>query len=323
MKSVLIFIAVVCSVSALPSGRINEGTLAEPGNYPYVVSITENDRHICGGFIYSARWIVTAASCVEGKTPSTLRVVAGQVSAINLDPNEQTVSVYTVTIFPQYDSDLKLNDIALLKLTADINMDGENVDFVGYNEAVNGVDAEIMGWGATFEGGFESVNLRYATAFINVKGAGDLCGTFDTTAFNFATMICASTVADPPPARAVGSPCKYDEGSPLVQKLGTDSVATVVGILSKSDDCSLDTAVSVYTRVSIFYSWLINTAGQQPVRTTTLHPQQQLSTPMVKNKTVHRDFYAKPSLSRCLSIPLANSIYDVVGKHILDMNKHV
>ncbi|KZS19569.1 Uncharacterized protein APZ42_013939 [Daphnia magna] len=276
MKTVLLFIAIVCSVSALPNGRINTGDQAVAGDYPYVVSITEDDRHFCGGFIYNERWIVTAASCVEGKTPSKLKVVAGQVSAINADPNEQTISVYTVTIFPQYDNILQLNDIALLKLTANISFDGTNVDFVAYNEADNTLPAEIMGWGATVEGGFESVNLRHGEAYINVKGSDDLCGTFNTTVFNFATMICASTVADATPAptsaptgkngRAVGSPCKYDEGSPLVQNLS--DVATVVGILSKSDDCSLDTAASVYTRVSIFYSWLINTAGQQPVRTT-------------------------------------------------------
>lgn len=51
---------------ALPNGRINTGDQAVAGDYPYVVSITEDDRHFCGGFIYNERWIVTAASCVEG-----------------------------------------------------------------------------------------------------------------------------------------------------------------------------------------------------------------------------------------------------------------
>ncbi len=46
--------------------RIIGGDLAASGEFPYVVSITENDRHFCGGFIYSARWIVTTASCVAG-----------------------------------------------------------------------------------------------------------------------------------------------------------------------------------------------------------------------------------------------------------------
>jgi trypsin len=46
--------------------RIIGGDLANVGQFPYVVSIVENDRHFCGGFIYSNRWIVTAASCVAG-----------------------------------------------------------------------------------------------------------------------------------------------------------------------------------------------------------------------------------------------------------------
>jgi secreted trypsin-like serine protease len=48
------------------SDRITSGGLASPGQFPYVVSITENGRHFCGGFIYSSKWVVTAAACVEG-----------------------------------------------------------------------------------------------------------------------------------------------------------------------------------------------------------------------------------------------------------------
>ncbi len=48
------------------NGRIAGGGSAAAAQFPYVVSISEKDRHICGGFIYNARWIVTAASCVAG-----------------------------------------------------------------------------------------------------------------------------------------------------------------------------------------------------------------------------------------------------------------
>lgn len=50
------------------------------------------------------------------KTASKLKVVVGQVSAINADPNEQTLAVYTITPVPQYNSTNKYNDIALLKV---------------------------------------------------------------------------------------------------------------------------------------------------------------------------------------------------------------
>ena len=68
----------------------------------------------------------------------------------------------------------------------------------------------------------------------------------------------------------LGSPCQYDEGSPLVQ-INEEGVPIAVGILSKFDGCSAE-SYSVYTRVSIFYSWLTNTAGQQPSRPTPAPP---------------------------------------------------
>lgn len=45
------------------------------------------------------------------------------------------------------------------------------------------------------EGGYESVNLRYAEAIINAKTTNQSCGTFDATVFNFATMICTTAIA--------------------------------------------------------------------------------------------------------------------------------
>ncbi|EFX71081.1 hypothetical protein DAPPUDRAFT_231560 [Daphnia pulex] len=282
MKSVLLLVAVVCSVTGLPAlydnGRIFGGGTATSAQFPYVVSITENDRHFCGGFIYSARWIITTASCVAGKTASKLKVVVGQVSAITADPNEQTLTVYTITPVPQYNSTNKFNDIALLKLSADIDFDYVNVDFVAYNELVNNLPAVVMGWGSTFEGGLESVNLHYGEVTLNLATSTSACGSYVADVdFNFATMICASnnpeaaTLVAPPTATEspLGSPCSYDEGSPLVQVM--DKVPTVVGILSKTDGCSTE-SYGVYTRVSIFYSWLLNTAGPQPIRPTTPAP---------------------------------------------------
>lgn len=57
----------LCHSSGVPAedvGRIVNGAEAARGEFPWLVSISENDRHICGGFIYNDRFIVTAASCV-------------------------------------------------------------------------------------------------------------------------------------------------------------------------------------------------------------------------------------------------------------------
>jgi secreted trypsin-like serine protease len=48
-------------------GRIIGSTQANSsGQFPYVVSVSWQDQHICGGFIYNNYWVVTAAECVHG-----------------------------------------------------------------------------------------------------------------------------------------------------------------------------------------------------------------------------------------------------------------
>ncbi|KAI9559858.1 hypothetical protein GHT06_013865 [Daphnia sinensis] len=270
MKSFILLLAFAfCLSSALPapnSDRIYGGALADSENkFPYIVSITDTDRHYCNGFIYSARWIITTASCVVGRTVSKLKVIAGQVSAINLDVKEQKISVYTITASPLYNATTGYNDIALVKLTADIVFDYVNVDFIGYNEAdTTQTTATAMGWGATMEGGLESVNLRYGEVDLVPMDSTTACGAYDNTKFNFATMLCTVSSADAT-ATPPGSPCEYDEGSPLVQTIGT--APTAIGILSKTEGCSA-TAHGVYIRVSVYYSWIANTAGPQPIRPT-------------------------------------------------------
>ncbi|XP_046463038.1 chymotrypsinogen A-like [Daphnia pulex] len=272
MKSLIFLIAGFYYVAGfvIRNERIIEGELAAAGQFPYVVSITdENNRHFCGGFIYNDRWIVTTASCVDGKTIYQLKVVVGQVSAINPDPNEESMAVYSIVSFPEYNSTNKMNDIALIKLSKSIQFDYENVDFIVYNQFdfVERVGM-IMGWGANMDGGYESVNLRYAAGFIMFTNVSTGCGTYsDSVEFDPAIMMCCgvSIVATPP-----GSPCMYDEGSPFVQELVDPAnsslvIPTAVGIFSKTPSCELSSR-SVYTRLSVYYYWLKNTAGLQPTR---------------------------------------------------------
>ena len=63
-RSKMIHIIEVASI-ATPASRISgDATLVKDGDFPFMVSVTLNDAHICGGFIYNSRFIVTAASCV-------------------------------------------------------------------------------------------------------------------------------------------------------------------------------------------------------------------------------------------------------------------
>lgn len=56
----------ISGIQEIVDGRIYGGTPAKIGEFPYVVAIKVNEEFRCGGFIYNERWIVTAASCVDG-----------------------------------------------------------------------------------------------------------------------------------------------------------------------------------------------------------------------------------------------------------------
>ena len=57
----------ICITKGAPiDERIIGGELANLGDFPYLVSLTENSRHFCSGFIYSETWVVTTAKCVSG-----------------------------------------------------------------------------------------------------------------------------------------------------------------------------------------------------------------------------------------------------------------
>lgn len=58
-----IFAVLLVGASAVP-GRIVGGSDAEPGQFPYQVSLRNQHSHTCGGSILNENWILTAAHCV-------------------------------------------------------------------------------------------------------------------------------------------------------------------------------------------------------------------------------------------------------------------
>jgi secreted trypsin-like serine protease len=74
-----IYILFVSAYTGAPSGgtgRLTGGTQAARGDFPYVVSISRKEQHICGGFVYNDRWVVTAASCVIEYIINSLESIA-------------------------------------------------------------------------------------------------------------------------------------------------------------------------------------------------------------------------------------------------------
>ncbi|EFX66543.1 hypothetical protein DAPPUDRAFT_116215 [Daphnia pulex] len=232
---------------------MTNGAQASAGDFPYMVSVTTGGEHICGGFIYNRDWVVTSASCVYQYLPSQIRITVAQLSLINEDPEEKIYPIYLISVFEGYDYSSGLHDIAMLQTSSPIEF-STNVNFIPYSEAKEAPSdiGTFIGWGATYEGGLATARLRS----IQISFGSD-CRDYGADQFYPAYMICAGGSAVD-----TGSPCHYDEGSPLVQNIS--GTVGVVGIMSKNAGCGTNFQPTIYTRMSPYYPWFNKLAGEQP-----------------------------------------------------------
>ena len=58
-----------------PSGsRIVGGSAAKVNSWPWQAMLLINNRPSCGGSLVDRYWVVTAAHCVNGRSPSSLKI---------------------------------------------------------------------------------------------------------------------------------------------------------------------------------------------------------------------------------------------------------
>uniref|UniRef100_A0A8C1JNH8 trypsin n=1 Tax=Cyprinus carpio TaxID=7962 RepID=A0A8C1JNH8_CYPCA len=199
---------------------------------PYMVSIQLNKQHICGGFLISAQWVLTAAHCWNSRCQS-LTVVVG---ALDLRKSNIWNHIGVKHCIPHLQSSTRpyRNDIMLLMVSNCIHLNN-NVQLIplpkgGEDGTANRV-CSVMGWGRQWTNGSPSARLLEAKVLIENKqkchyGWGD--------EYIDSQMIC------------------YDSGGPLV------CGGTAVGITSFGDlsNCNSRLKPNVYTKISAFLPWI-------------------------------------------------------------------
>ncbi|CAD7671617.1 unnamed protein product [Nyctereutes procyonoides] len=145
--------------------RIVGGGQVEKGSYPWQVSLKRRQKHICGGTIISAQWVITAAHCVANRNIAiTFNVTAGEHDLSHIEQEEQTLTIETIIIHPYFSIKKPMDyDIALLKMDGAFHF-GQFVGPMCLPEPKERFEAGFIcttaGWGRSAEDGVLSKVLQ-------------------------------------------------------------------------------------------------------------------------------------------------------------------
>ncbi|XP_051765551.1 mast cell protease 4-like isoform X21 [Ctenopharyngodon idella] len=223
-------------------GIVN-GTEVKPHSRPYMVSLQKNREHICGGFLISDEFVLTAAHCWDGS--EVLTVVVGAHDLNNIKSSDR-IDVESYKPHPNYFFLSEKNDIMLLRLQEKVKLNN-NVKWISLPKKGEDVGTDtvcsVAGWGGQAINEGPTNRLMEANVYImNNTECSNKWGKFYYSA---SQMMCT---------RGHGGSCRFDSGGPLV--CGN----TAVGITSFAyvKLCNSPDYPNVYTKISSYLEWIDN-----------------------------------------------------------------
>ncbi|XP_048038897.1 granzyme B(G,H)-like [Megalobrama amblycephala] len=221
-------------------GIVN-GTEAIPHSRPYMVSLQKNREHICGGFLISDQFVLTAAHCRNGK--EVLTVVVG---AHDLSKSSDRIDVLSYEPHPDYIFSPYRNDIMLLKLQEKVEQKN-NVKSISLPKKGEDVGTDtvcsVAGWGGEMINSLPTNRLMEAN--VSIMNNTKCSNKWGKYYYKESQMMCTY---------GPGGSCRYDSGGPLV--CGN----TAVGVTSFAYEklCNSPDYPNVYTKISPYLEWIDN-----------------------------------------------------------------
>ncbi|XP_051765793.1 cathepsin G-like [Ctenopharyngodon idella] len=250
-----IIISLLLLASLLPhltfTAHVNVGIVngkeAKPHSRPYMVSLQECGNHICGGFLISDQFVLTAAHCWTG-----LNILMVVVGAHDLRDSKSSDHIRVKSYIPHPNYTYILNqhadDIMLLKLAKKVELNNKVGVIPKKGEDVKpDTVCSVAGWGRLNDGSGSNLLMEAKVSIMDIKKCRDIWQRFDSTSVSVSQMICVN---------GHGGSCFGDSGGPLV------CGKTAVGITSFGDPrCNSSDRPNVYTKISAYIQWIDEVTG--------------------------------------------------------------
>ena len=246
--------------------EIINGTNVIAGEIPFIVSIQTLWGHICGGSIYNAETIITAAHCL-GESADTYQILAGTTNS-NDRKHGQLIRVKSYIIHSGYNSNnLYANDIALIFLDGSLAYNNYVAPINTPKSSFSGSSAIVAGWGLTepwttdslmVSGRSNSLQKALKEATVPIVPL-DVCQSY--WPFVTGAQLCTGGTDD------ITSACNGDSGGPLFSKDSCfndagSCVSELIGIVSLGvRGCYSDQHYpEIYTNVFEYVDWIVKNA---------------------------------------------------------------
>ncbi len=229
-----------------PETRIVGGNTADPGEYPFVVSLQDSMGHFCGASVISPTYVMTAAHCSGG----TIDAVIGLHNQ-NDTGNTQKIRVKRQINHPQYNG--AGYDIAVYELSEPIDPSLYSpAKLASSSDTTTGTMTTVIGWGLLDQ--YDN-NLPSRLQEVNVPlvsySTCDNAYAKEGESIDKNSEICAGY------SQGGKDACQGDSGGPLVIKKNGEFLQ--VGVVSWGIGCAEPDLYGVYAHVANLSDWVKNT----------------------------------------------------------------
>ncbi|TDH08330.1 hypothetical protein EPR50_G00097180 [Perca flavescens] len=243
LHQILLFHVLTCLGRNAHGSVIIHGKKVPQNSMLYMASVQNSKHHVCGGFLISENFVLTAAHCDDEEPTS---VVLGTHDITKADDSMR----YSITKFkhPHYKGVSYGNDLMLLKLSRSIGLNDRVQQIPLPKDEKNmteNVECSVAGWGYTETSPLRIVDeLRVANVSIINQ---DICN--KTWGGLPANVICAGGY------NTMKGFCQGDSGGPLV----CDGQAVGVVSFNHKKNCNYPHIPNVYMDISKYLGWINDT----------------------------------------------------------------